>query len=104
LVINRPLTRNDELVFPNKLFEYLMAGLAVIVPRLPGLASLVDAEEIGLTYEPGQPAALGAALTQLAREPSRVAAMRKRARQLALERYNAEAQTGCLLTAWGTQA
>src|SRR2546427_577188 len=32
LVINRPLSRNDELVFPNKLFEYLMAGLAGGVP------------------------------------------------------------------------
>jgi glycosyltransferase involved in cell wall biosynthesis len=42
LVINRPLTRNDELVLPNKLFEYLMAGLAVVVPRLPGLMPLVE--------------------------------------------------------------
>ena len=35
LIINRPVTRNDELVFPNKLFEYMMAGLAVVAPRLP---------------------------------------------------------------------
>jgi glycosyltransferase involved in cell wall biosynthesis len=92
LVINRPLTRNDELVYPNKLFEYLMAGLAVIVPRVEGLASLVEGEGVGLTYEPAQPAALGAALTELARDRPRLAEMRARARALALERFNAEAQ------------
>ena len=101
LVINRPVTRNDELVLPNKLFEYLMAGLAVVVPRLPGLAPLVEGERIGLTYEPGRPELLGAALTELARDPERLAEMRARARRLALERFNAESQLPALLEAWG---
>jgi hypothetical protein len=101
LVINRPVTRNDELVLPNKLFEYLMAGLAVVVPRLPGLAPLVEGEGIGLTYEPGRPELLGAALTELARDAERLAAMRDRARRLALERFNAESQLPVLLEAWG---
>lgn len=92
LVINRPLTRNDELVFPNKLFEYLMAGLAVAVPRVEGLAPFVDGEGIGVTYEPGRPDALGVALTELARDRARLTEMRVRARTVALERFNAEAQ------------
>jgi glycosyltransferase involved in cell wall biosynthesis len=101
LVINRPVTRNDELVLPNKLFEYLMAGLAVVVPRLPGLAPLVEDEGIGLTFEPGRPELLGAALTELARDAERLAEMRYRARRLALERFNAESQLPALLEAWG---
>lgn len=101
LVINRPVTRNDELVLPNKLFEYLMAGLAVVVPRLPGLAPLVEGEGIGLTYEPGRPERLGAALTELAQDDERLAVMRAQARQLALERFNAESQRPALLEAWG---
>jgi glycosyltransferase involved in cell wall biosynthesis len=101
LVINRPLTRNDELVFPNKLFEYLMAGLAVVVPRLPGMAPLVEGEGLGLTYEPGRPDALAAALTQLAGDRGRLEGMRRRARELALERYNAEEQRHGLEAAWG---
>jgi glycosyltransferase involved in cell wall biosynthesis len=100
LVINRPLTRNDELVFPNKLFEYLMAGLAVIVPRLPGMAPFVEGEEVGLTYAPGQPRELGAALAELARDPGRLAKLRGRARQRALQRYNAESQQEGLAAAW----
>jgi glycosyltransferase involved in cell wall biosynthesis len=101
LVINRPVTRNDELVLPNKLFEYLMAGLAVVVPRLPGLAPLVESEGVGLTYEPGRPEALGAVLTELARDAARLAEMRARGRRLALERFNAESQVPVLLHAWG---
>src|SRR2546423_7726236 len=84
LIINRPLTRNDELVFPNKLFEYLMAGLAVVVPRLEGLVPLVEGERIGLAYEPGRPEALGAALAELARDRPRLPEIRGRGRALGL--------------------
>jgi glycosyltransferase involved in cell wall biosynthesis len=100
LVINRPVTQNDELVFPNKLFEYLMAGLAVAAPRLPGLAPVVDGEGIGVTFEPGRPEDLGAVLTALAGDRGRVLGLRRRARQLAVERYNAEAQADALVSLW----
>jgi SAM-dependent methyltransferase len=92
LVINRPLTRNDELVLPNKLFDYLMAGLAVVAPRLPGLAPLVEREQVGVLYEPGRPESLGRVLGELAADRDRVSALGRNARRLALDRYNAEAQ------------
>jgi glycosyltransferase involved in cell wall biosynthesis len=100
LIINRPVTQNDELVFPNKLFEYLMAGLAVAVPRLPGMTPLVEGEGVGVTYEPGQPEKLGEVLTSLARDPEFAARMRLTARRRALERYNAEAQQEVLASVW----
>ena len=43
LVIDRLDTDNTRLALPNKLFEYLMAGLAVAVPRAPAMAELVEA-------------------------------------------------------------
>jgi glycosyltransferase involved in cell wall biosynthesis len=101
LVINRPLTRNDELVLPNKLFEYFMAGLAVVVPRLPGMAPLVEEEGIGLTFEPGDPTSLAAALRELAADGARLDDMRQRARRLAIERFNSDAQAEALIDAWG---
>lgn len=100
LIINRPLTRNDELVFPNKLFEYLMAGLAVAVARLPGMTPLVEGERVGVTYEPGRPEQLGTALSDLAGDGERLERMRRRARELALERYDAEAQADVHARAW----
>jgi glycogen(starch) synthase len=101
LVINRPVTRNDELVLPNKLFEYLMGGLAVVVPRLPGMADLVEASGIGVTYQPGRPDRLADALSALAADRAGLEGLRRRARQLAIERWNAEAQREALLAAWG---
>jgi glycosyltransferase involved in cell wall biosynthesis len=103
LIINRPVTRNDELVFPNKLFEYLMAGLAVAVPRLPGMTPLVEGEGVGVTYPPGEPAALGLALAALARDPARLSKLRAKARELGLGRYNAEAQRDVLAEVWAVR-
>jgi glycosyltransferase involved in cell wall biosynthesis len=98
LIINRPVTRNDELVFPNKLFEYLMAGLAVAVPRLPGMTPLVEGERVGVTYEPGRPELLGVALAAL--DPESARGLQTRARALALDRLNAETQAELLERAW----
>ena len=42
LVIDRTATDNTRLALPNKLFEYLMAGLAVVVPDAPAMAALVE--------------------------------------------------------------
>ena len=100
LIINRPLTMTDELVVPNKLFEYMMAGLAVVAPDLPGLAGVVEGEGVGLTYEPGRPDDLAIALKRLATDRAALAAVRRRARELALRRYNAETQSDALLAAW----
>lgn len=101
VVVTRPLTLNDELATPNKLFEYLMAGLAVAVPRLPGMAPLVETEDVGVTFEPGDPADLARVLRELAADRDRVAAYRDRARRLAVERYNAAAERPALAAAWG---
>jgi len=101
VVFDRPQSRNSELSLPNKLFEYLMGGLAVVAPALPGLRGVVEDEGVGVTVEPGDTAALGAALEELAADRPRVTAMRRRAREVALARFNAETQSGALLRAWG---
>jgi glycogen(starch) synthase len=101
LIINRPVTRNDELVLPNKLFEYLMAGLAVVAPALPSLTALLEREQVGLTFAPADPHAMAGALKRLASEPQLLDRLRSRAREAALDRFNAEAQAPVLMRAWG---
>lgn len=101
VIFDRPQSRNSELSLPNKLFEYLMAGLAVVVPDLPALASLVEHEGVGITFARGRPEALGAALEALAADRDRLAALRQRAGAAARTRLNAEAQRPNLLRAWG---
>lgn len=100
LIFDRPGTRNSELSTPNKFFEYLMAGLAVVAPHLETIGPLVVDEGIGATYDPNRPEALGPTLEKLAREPGRVAEMKRRARELAVTRLNAEAAADTLFEAW----
>jgi glycosyltransferase involved in cell wall biosynthesis len=101
VIFNRPATMQQQVALPNRLFEYMMAGLAVVAPDLPALRALVDAEGIGVLYEPGRPDRLGAALAALARDRSRVRDLGNRARRRAVERYNAEAEAVVLTRAWG---
>jgi glycosyltransferase involved in cell wall biosynthesis len=102
IVIDRPVALNNALGFPNKLFEYLMGGLAVIVPRLPTMGSFVEREQLGVVFEPGRADSLAAALRKLAANPAQLFAFRERARAAALDRYNANVQGEALARAWGT--
>lgn len=104
IVFDRPLTRNSELSFPNKLFDYLMAGLAIVGSRLPSLSPFIEGERLGLTFEPGRPADLAACLERLAADRDALAELRVRSRALAVERYNAGTQATTLAAAWGLPA
>jgi glycosyltransferase involved in cell wall biosynthesis len=100
VIIERPETRNSELTSPNRLFEYLMAGLAVVAPRLPALREVVEGDGAGVLFEPGRVDELAAALERLAGNREELAEMRRRARRAAVERYNAEQQAETLEAAW----
>jgi glycosyltransferase involved in cell wall biosynthesis len=101
VIFDRPVTLNGRLSLPNKLFEYLMAGLAVVVPCLPALAPLVERDQIGVLFDPGDSGALARALEELAADRERLAELRSRARAAAVARYNAQAQLPALAQAWG---
>ncbi len=101
VIFDRPLSRNSELTLPNKLFEYLMAGLAVVVPRLDSIGPLVEHERVGIVFEPGRPDELARALAELAGDRPRLLELRERALELARSRLNAEVEAQTLRQAWG---
>jgi glycosyltransferase involved in cell wall biosynthesis len=101
IVFDRPLTRNSELTLPNKLFEYLMAGLAVVAPALPGLRGVLEETGAGVTYDPGKPELLGARLEELAADRVALDQLRRSARRAAVERFNSGASARALASAWG---
>jgi glycosyltransferase involved in cell wall biosynthesis len=89
---------------PNKLMDYLAAGLPVL-SNVPGEAAEMLAQHgAGETVPPTDAAALAAALARLATQPGRRAAMAGAARRLAVARFDrrllaarfAEAVEGCL--------
>lgn len=55
---------NHRLALPNKLFEYLRAGVPVVVSDLPEMRGVVDAHGVGWCVTPADADALAGALTE----------------------------------------
>ncbi|HEX6688020.1 MAG TPA: glycosyltransferase [Solirubrobacterales bacterium] len=91
-----PVGLNNTYTTPNKLFDYMAAGLPVVASRLPELVRFVEQGEIGLTFAPGDAAALAAALNEILADPERYREMRERARGAA-RRYTWERESRKLL-------
>jgi glycosyltransferase involved in cell wall biosynthesis len=73
---------------PNKLFEYLSAGVPIIASDFPLWRSLVDEARCGLLVDPLDPAAIATALTWLLEHPDEAAEMGERGRAAVAERFN----------------
>jgi glycosyltransferase involved in cell wall biosynthesis len=82
-----PVAAFAEWTAPNKLPDYLAAGLPVL-SNLPGEAARLLSGGAGETVPAGDGAALAAALTRLADSPGRREAMGAAARALALRRFD----------------
>lgn len=74
---------------PNKLFEYMMAGLPVVVSDLPDMALVVNSEQVGtLIGDPTSPESIATATRALLDGNESLTDIGRRARQSALSRYN----------------
>lgn len=82
------ITLNHKLTWPNRLFMFLMAGIAVAATDLPGSAAVLQPSGAGLLVAPGDVGAMAAALDKLASQPQLRAEMGERGRRLAEERFN----------------
>jgi glycosyltransferase involved in cell wall biosynthesis len=91
-----PVGLNNTYTTPNKLFDYMAAGLPVVASHLPELIRFVEGAELGLTFEPGDPASLAATLNELLADPTRLQTMREHAQEAA-RRYTWERESRKLL-------
>ncbi|MDJ0387664.1 glycosyltransferase family 4 protein [Roseomonas sp. E05] len=83
-----PVPEFAELTAPNKLMDYLAAGLPV-VSNLPGRAARLLAEgPCGIATAPGDAAALAEALLKMADNPLQRGAMGRAAREQAVRRWD----------------
>ena len=97
--VQAELERCRALVFPSLWYEGLpmaileafATGVPVIAARRGAAAGLVRDRETGLTYDPGDPAALAACLAWAQTHPQEMDAFGRAARQVFLEGYTAEA-------------
>lgn len=60
--VPEPVTESIRLALPNKLFEYLMAGLPVVVADIPEMRRVVEGFDVGLVVDPYDRDGLAAAI------------------------------------------
>jgi glycosyltransferase involved in cell wall biosynthesis len=58
-------SRHNELALPNKVFEYIMAGLAICVTELPEMARLLRQHHLGVTIPQLDPGAIANTINSL---------------------------------------
>jgi glycosyltransferase involved in cell wall biosynthesis len=78
---------------PVKMFEYMAAGLPVIASRFPLWQDIVEGNQCGVCVDPGNPAAIAAAIDHFCRHPHIARRMGENGRRAIHTRYN-----------WGSEA
>ena len=78
---------------PVKMFEYMAAGLPVIASRFPLWQDIVEGNQCGVCVDPGNPAAIAAAIDHFCRHPHIARRMGENGRRAVHTRYN-----------WGSEA
>ncbi len=73
---------------PNKIFEYMAAGLPVIASNFPLWRDLVTGSGAGLLADPLEPMAIAQAIGWVLEHPEEAAAMGHRGHEAVRERYN----------------
>jgi glycosyltransferase involved in cell wall biosynthesis len=96
LVPYRNTCLNNYLSLPNKLFEYLAAGVPVVASDFPELRRVVRGEEVGATCDPDDPADIARAIAEVIRDPEWHRALSANARRAA-ERFTWERERPKLL-------
>jgi glycosyltransferase involved in cell wall biosynthesis len=89
---------------PNKLFEYMFAGLAIAVSNLPVLEKIVRDHDLGVVFDPADPKHIAEQLNALVGNPARLRACRENATCVARNRYNWDHEGGKLVELYKTLA
>ncbi|MBL4854264.1 MAG: glycosyltransferase [Robiginitomaculum sp.] len=73
---------------PNKLSQYMLAGLAIISTPLPNVESIIELASCGVIYDDKKAGDFGRALSLLLASPAKIAVHGKAGRNYALNEYN----------------
>lgn len=91
LALEQPTTRNRQLCVTNKIFTYLLAGIAVAATDTEGQRGVMrEAAGAGFLHPAGDADALARGLSALAAHPDALGAAKRRAREAALRQFHWE--------------
>jgi len=79
---------NHYYSLPNKLYEYMMAGLPVIASDFPEMARIINEHNCGILVDSSSPQTIAKGIKELIRSPEEMRRMGIRGRKASLEQYN----------------
>jgi glycosyltransferase involved in cell wall biosynthesis len=85
------------LAAPNKLFEYMRAGLPIVASDFPEVARLWEAGDLGERVDPADPSAVARAVSALYEDADRRRRIAETAQRLARERFSWEGEARKLI-------
>jgi glycosyltransferase involved in cell wall biosynthesis len=88
---------NVRYFLPNKLFEYLMAGVPVLTSPLPAMVEVVNTHDAGQVLPSLEPADIGRAINSMLADPAALARMSSNALKATREEYNWETERSKLI-------
>ena len=97
LVIFHPAP-NHEKALPNKLFEYMAAGIPVIASNFPLWKNIIEKNKCGLCVNPLDPKEIARAIEYLLTHPEEARKMGENGRRAVEKQYNWEMEAEKLLS------
>lgn len=94
-----PIGLNNTLCLPNKIFEYIAAGIPIAVSSLPELSRVINLHDIGVEFDPWDPKDMALRINDLLRDSEARQRMSENARQARRE-YNWSAEGARLLATY----
>lgn len=95
-----PVCLNTRYCLPNKLFEYMMAGLAVVGSDLPEMRKVIVGCDVGIVCRPNDPQDLANVLNEMLSNEARLESMKQNALRMARTVFNWEIEQQVLLKAY----
>jgi glycosyltransferase involved in cell wall biosynthesis len=95
-ILFRNTCLNHYYSLPNKLYEYMMAGVPIVSSDFPELKRVLGEAESGITVNPDSPEEIAEAVESLAANPDMRNRMKENGRKAALDKYNWEPQSEIL--------
>src|SRR5947208_99348 len=92
----KPVAINDRFSCPNKLSQYLHAGLMIITNDLPYVRSVVERAQAGLFYRSDDISTLVSVVGRVASDPNMLRRYKENARAFACKKFNWQAQMDVL--------
>jgi glycosyltransferase involved in cell wall biosynthesis len=83
-----PSCLNYRYSLPNKVFQYMAAGIPIVASDFPQVRDVVDGEDAGVVVDTARPQAIAAAITRVLADPAAAAEMGERGRAAVARRYH----------------